>query len=231
MSDNMNGSQKSIPVIPRSESEDDRIFLELQKKDHTRLIKLTKLLRHTDELEERIYDIVHGIADNAFAPEDPPYDPETIELIIGSYFPITDVLTPEFLRRYAFPFQLLRMALAIYQLNPVTDHQLSTIRKTEAEKRNRGLEQLMWFQLLVGASTEQVESNLIEYRRLQSGANAPFSPHNTPLRDLRKMEDQAYSQPRSIRDAQVPSRRPNRRMLVYIVTIHPAAKLPMQLAQ
>ena len=94
MSDNMNESQRSIPIIPRSESEDDRIFLELQKKDHARLIKLTKLLRHTDELEERIFDIVRGIADNEFKPEDPPYDPDTMQVIIGSYFPLGDVLTP-----------------------------------------------------------------------------------------------------------------------------------------
>ena len=147
MSDNTNGSQRSIPIIPRTESEDERAFLELQKKDHAKLVKLVKLLRQTDELEARIYEIVRGIADNEFKPEDPPYDPDTMQVIIESYFPISDVITPEFLNRYAFPFQLLRIALGIYQLNPVPSHQLSTIRKTEAEKRNRGLEQLIWFQL------------------------------------------------------------------------------------
>ena len=206
MSDNTHGSGTSIPVIPRTESEDERVFLELQKKDHAKLIKLTKLLRHTDDLEAKIYDIVHGIADNEFKPEDPPYDPETMQVIIESYFPIADVVTPEFLSRYAYPFQLLRIALGIYQLNPVSHHQLSNVRKTEAEKRNRALEQLVWFQFLVGATQEQVESNLQTLRQSKTDARVRLHACRNPIKQDLHSPESKFRPPKNAFGAQVAPR-------------------------
>ena len=91
--------------------------------------------------------------------------------------------------------------------NLISDHQILTIQMSKAEKHNHVLNQLIWFQFLVGATSAQVEDNLIEYRRSQIKCQCIFLAvqHNS-MHDLRMMEDK-ITPPHSIREAQLPSRR------------------------
>ena len=189
MSDRTNGSNTSLPVIPRADLDNEQSSVEIRKKDHARLTRLIKLLKKTDELDSHIYDIVHNIVDGEFCPDTPPYDHDDIAEIIQTIFHLEDVMYPAFLRKVAFPYRMLRLSLSLYDMNPISDHQILTVQMSDAEKRNHALNQLIWFQFLVGATAAQVEDNLIAYRRAKSDASASFSPRNTPPRDLPTMED------------------------------------------
>ena len=77
---------------------------------------------------------------------------------------------------------MLRLALSIYQMNPIPAHQLSEIRLSEDEKNDHGITELIWFQFLAGAQPNQIESNLIAFRQLQSRrSSVTFAPRtHTP---------------------------------------------------
>ena len=138
MSDNT-GSQHTIPLLNGNEPENDLSSLEARKKDHARLTRLISLLRKTDDVDSKIYDIVHNIVIREFLPETPPYEPEDIAEIIGQFFQPEEVLFPGFLKKTPFPYRMLRLALSLYKMNPIHDHQISILRMSDAEKLNKGL--------------------------------------------------------------------------------------------
>ena len=127
MSDNTAGSQTSIPLMPRTSSEVERSFVEIQRKDHARVKKLIKFYNKTDKLESSIYDFIEDIAIRDFTPEDPPYDTDDIKLMIHNlmYAP-REVLYPEFLQKVSFPYRMLRLALVYLPDEP--DHGSSNLR-------------------------------------------------------------------------------------------------------
>ena len=69
MSDNTAGSQTSIPLMPRTSSEVERSFVEIQRKDHARVNKLLKFYNKTDKLESTIYDLIEDIATETSPPK------------------------------------------------------------------------------------------------------------------------------------------------------------------
>ena len=181
MSDNTAGSQTSIPLMPRTSSEVDRSFVEIQRKDHARVNKLMKFFNKTDKLESTIYDLIEDIATRDFTPEDPPYDSDDMKVMIHNLCAPREVLYPEFLQKVSFPYRMLRLALSIYQMNPITAHHISAIRLSEDEKDDHGITELVWFQLLAGAKPNQIESNLIAYRQLRADASASRSHRDHTL--------------------------------------------------
>ena len=133
MSDNRAGSQTSIPLMPRTSSEVERSFVEIQRKDHDRVKKLLKFYNKTDKLESTIYDLIEDIATRDFTTEAPPYDSDDIKVMIHNLCAPREILYPEFYQKVSFPYRMLRLALSIYQMNPITAHHISAIRLGEDE--------------------------------------------------------------------------------------------------
>ena len=70
--------------MPRTGSEFEQSFVEIQRKDHARVNKLIKFYNKTDKLESSIYDFIEDIAIRDFTPEDPPYDTDDTKVMIHS---------------------------------------------------------------------------------------------------------------------------------------------------
>ena len=192
MSDNTAGSKTSIPLMPRTSSEADRSFAQIQKKDHARVNKLMKFYNKTDKLEASIYDIIEDIAIRDFNPEDPPYDSDDIQLMIHNMCAPREVLYPEFLQKVSFPYRMLRLALSIYQTDLIPIDSVSQIRLSEDEKTDNSLRELIWFQLLAGATADQIETNLIAFRQLRADAPASRSHRDRTPPKLQEMESKIH---------------------------------------
>ena len=85
-------------------------------------------------------------------PETLSYDPEDIAKIIHIFFQLDDSPFLKFLDKVAFPFRIMRISISLYNINTVSDPQISTVRITEAERSNSELAQLIWSQFLVGTA-------------------------------------------------------------------------------
>ena len=172
MGDDGTGSRESIPLVSRTDADQERAYLEWQLREHTRLKKIFTFFRKTDDLESSIYDVVKSILDVEPKQGTAPFEIDDVSDMIDIFCQTDQVLLPQFLRRTPFPFHMLRISLALHFLNPVDDSLISNIRMTEDENRNQGLKHLIWFSLFMGATTDQVESNLAKHRAWKLNANA-----------------------------------------------------------
>ena len=154
---------------------DNRSDVESRRKYHVRVNKLIKFFNKTDKLESSIYDFIVDIANREFTPEHPPYNAENMKVMIRNLCAPEEVLYPEFLKKISFPYIMLRLALSIYDMNPIPAHHLPYVRLSEDERNNRAIAELIWFQFLAGATPNQIESNLVVFRELRANSSASRS--------------------------------------------------------
>ena len=200
------GSQHTIPLLNGNELENDSSKLEARKKHHARLTWLIGLLRKIDDVDSKIYDVVHNIVDRDFLIDTPPHEPEDIAEIIGQFFQTEEMLFPGFLRKTPLPYRMLRLTLFLYKMSPISDHQISIIRMSDAEKQQKGPNQLLWFQFLADPTPSKIEANLLAYRQSRNDSTASYSHREFTTRSLQIMEDKILTTHRHY-DVQVPSRR------------------------
>ena len=88
---------------------------------------------------------------------------------------------------------MLRLTLELHLINPIDDSRFANFRKTDSEKRNQGLMQLIWFLLFLGATDEEISENLALYRQSRQNARASFlygaNPSYTRPYNLRGNEE------------------------------------------
>ena len=113
--------------------------------------------------------------DREFLPETRPHEPKDIAEVIGQFFHPEEVLFPGFPKKTPLPYRMLRLVLFLYKMNPILDHQISIIRMSDAERQHKGLNQLLWFQFLIGATPTQIEANLVAYHQSRNDATASYS--------------------------------------------------------
>ena len=203
MVDEGSGPNQSIPAVTDTDAEHEQANFAYTLGKHRRLKKIFPFFSKTDELESSIHDFVKSMLEIEPTLGETPFELSDVSEMIHSFCQPDQVLNPQFLQRIPFPFRMLRLCLDIYLLDPVEDTVISTIRMTDDEKRNRGLQQLIWFLLLVGATPAQVENNLNLYRQLKSNANASSVQNLTKKpasEDRRDRPSSSYAQP-NIQDA------------------------------
>ena len=154
---------------------DNRSDVESRRKYHVRVNKLIKFFNKTDKLESSIYDFIVDITSREFTPEHTPYNAENMKVMIRNLCAPEEVLYPEFLKKISFPYIMLRLALSIYDMNPIPANHLSYVRLSEDERNDRAIAELIWFQFLAGATPNQIESNLVAFRELRANSSASRS--------------------------------------------------------
>ena len=78
---------------------------------------------------------------------------------------LDEILLPSFFARTTFPFRMLRQTLKLHIVDPVKGTRFANVRATDAERRNQGFEQLIWFLFALGATVEEISENLELYRQ------------------------------------------------------------------
>ena len=131
------------PIVPEDADAQDRAHLGQKLTEHARLRELLPFFRCIDTLDANIRQVVETIL--AIEPKlgEVAFSMGDVAYMASSTCQVDEILSPSFFGRTPFPFRMLRLTLELHNINPIDDSRFSNVRITDAEKRNKGLKQLI----------------------------------------------------------------------------------------
>ena len=107
---------------------------------------------------------------------------EDIIDMVDSTCQLDEILLPSLFGKTPFLFRVLQRTLELHLVDSVQGSKYAINRATDAEGRNQGLKQLIWFLFVAGATAEEVSDSLELYCQSRQSVFLPgrkLKPYTT----------------------------------------------------